>query len=332
MPQKLRGGIIGCGYFAQFQIAAWKRMTDVELAAACDLDVERARAAAPQAYTAAAEMLDHEALDFVDIATRPASHLELVKLTLGRGVATICQKPMAPTWDEALEMARVAQRASAALVIHENWRWQPWYREASRRIRGGEIGRPVSYLFRTRQRDGLGRNPYPRQPYFAEMPRLLIYETMVHHIDTAAFLFGPIASVYAQMRRHNPVIRGEDCALVMLRHRDSVDGVVDGHRFLDTEPPGAAMGEAWIDGDESGLRINGRGEIFRGAEKVFEPVEEGYRGDSVFATQRHFVECLQTGGKSESAAADYLHTFGAVEAAYRSVSQGRAVRMAELLG
>src|SRR6478736_6571496 len=106
MPQKLRGGIIGCGYFAQFHIAAWKRMADVELAAA---------------------------------------------------------------WEEALEMARVARGGAAPLVIHENWRWQPWYREAFRRIHAGEIGKPVSYHLRTRQRDGLGDNPYPRQPYFSEM-------------------------------------------------------------------------------------------------------------------------------------------------------------------
>src|SRR5437762_3281099 len=109
MPQKLRGAIIGCGYFAQFQIAAWKRMPDVELAAACDLNLERARAAAAQSYSSAAEMLDRETLDFVDIATRPESHVELVKLTLGRGLATICQKPMAPTWEQALEMAQMAR-------------------------------------------------------------------------------------------------------------------------------------------------------------------------------------------------------------------------------
>src|SRR5690242_4324134 len=111
MPSKLRGAIVGCGYFAQFQISAWKRMPDVELAAACDLDVQRAQTAAPRAYTSAAEMLERETFDFVDIATRPASHLELVKLTLGRGIATICQKPMAPTWQDALDMVQMARNA-----------------------------------------------------------------------------------------------------------------------------------------------------------------------------------------------------------------------------
>src|SRR5436190_6357118 len=271
MSQRLRGAMIGCGYFAQFQLQAWKRMEDVELVAATDLDAERARAAAPHAYTDDAEMLDRERLDFVDIATRPASHLELVRQTLGRGIPTICQKPMASTWEEGREMARLAGAAKVPLVIHENWRWQPWYREARLLIEDGAIGKPVSYCFRTRQRDGVGESAYTRQPYFREMPRLLIYETMVHHIDTARFLFGPIDSLYARIRRHNPAIRGEDCALLVVRHTAEVDGVIDGHRFLDPEPPGPAMGEAWIDGDEAGLRINARGEMFRGAEQIYTP-------------------------------------------------------------
>jgi D-apiose dehydrogenase len=331
MAQRLRGAIIGCGYFAQFQLAAWKRMEDIELVAASDLDAARARAAAPHAYTDAAGMLDRERLDFVDIATRPASHLELVRLTLGRGIPTICQKPMASTWEEAREMARLAAESGVPLVIHENWRWQPWYREAKRLIESGAIGTPVSYCFRTRQRDGLGEAAYARQPYFREMPRLLVYETVVHHIDTARFLFGPIESLYARIRRHNPAIRGEDCVMLILRHAAEVDGVIDGHRFVDPDPPGPAMGEAWIDGDEAGLRIDARGEMFRGAEQIYTPPAElGYKGDSVFATQRHFIDCLRAGVAAESNAAAYLETFAAVEAAYRSVAERREIRPAEV--
>jgi predicted dehydrogenase len=327
----LRGGLIGCGYFAQFQIAAWRRMGDVEIAAACDFDLERARKAAPRAYCSAAEMLDREQLDFVDIATRPSSHLELARLALGRGLAVICQKPMAACWEEGLEMARLARSSTRPLVIHENWRWQPWYREVRRIVDGGGIGRPVSYCLRTRQRDGLGETAYLNQPYFRQMPRLLIYETMVHHIDTASFLFGPIESIYARARRHNPAIQGEDCALLVLTHAAGLNGVLDGHRFTNPDPAGPAMGEAWIDGEEATLRINARGEIFRGAEVVFTPPHElGYKGDSVFATQRHFIDCLRTGAPSESSAQAYLATFAAVEAAYRSWRERREVELAEL--
>jgi hypothetical protein len=116
----------------------------------------------------------------------------------------------------------------------------------------------------------------------------------------------------------------------VLSHASQVDGVIDGHRFTNPEPPGPAMGEAWIDGEEAALRINARGEIFRGAEAVFTPPPElGYKGDSVFATQRHFVDSLRRGAPAETSAQAYLHTFGAVEAAYRSLAERREVPLTE---
>ena len=38
-------GVIGCGFFAQNDLAAWASMEDVTLAAACDLDESKALAA-----------------------------------------------------------------------------------------------------------------------------------------------------------------------------------------------------------------------------------------------------------------------------------------------
>ena len=78
----LCGGIVGCGFFAQFHIEGWRRIPQVELAAAADPDLERARQAAPRAYATAQQMLDAERLDFVDIATRPESHAALVRLAV----------------------------------------------------------------------------------------------------------------------------------------------------------------------------------------------------------------------------------------------------------
>lgn len=49
--------------------AAERRMPNVQIVAACDLDIDRARAAAARAYTAVDAMLDAENLDFVDTPT-----------------------------------------------------------------------------------------------------------------------------------------------------------------------------------------------------------------------------------------------------------------------
>jgi predicted dehydrogenase len=319
--------MIGCGFFAQFQIEAWRRMPCVELAAAADPDLPRAAKAAPHAYASAEEMLDNEQLDFIDIATRPESHLALVRLAASRGLPVICQKPVAPNWTEAVALVEAAETAGVRLMIHENWRWQAWYREAQRLIASGAIGRPLTYWFRTRRADGLLPSPYPAQPYFSRMPRLLIYETVVHHIDTARFLFGDVASIYALTRRANPHIAGEDQTLLTLEHTTGINGIIDGNRY--TEPPdeGPALGEAGFEGDAGALTLRNTGDLYLGAKRVWQNnVTEGYRGDSVRATHQHFIDCLRTGTPFESEGRDYLlKTFRVVEAAYESAKARAAV-------
>jgi predicted dehydrogenase len=328
MEQPLRAGIVGCGFFGQIQLEAWRRMPDVEIVAACDPELERARKATRAAYASAEEMLKNEQLDFLDIATRPDSHLHLVRLAAEHKLPAICQKPMAPSWNDAIAMVDIAERAGVRLMIHENWRWQPWYREVHRRLERGDIGKPISYLFRLRQRDGFGPSPYPRQPYFARMPRLLIYETLVHQIDTGRFLFGDIETVYAQVRRVNALIDGEDQAALILTHVSGTPGVIEAHRFADPIPQGPAMGDMWIDGEEGTLLVNAIGEIFARDRRIWSPPEViGYKGDSVLATQRHFVQCLRRGEPFESEARQYLRTFEVVEAAYESVAQRVMVRL-----
>jgi len=331
MTVVLKGAVVGCGYFAQHHLEAWRRIPEVEIVAACDLQLERASKAAPRAYVSAEEMLDREKLDFLDIATRSDSHLPFVRLAVARKIPTICQKPVAPDWETAVEIVELAESAGVRLMIHENWRWQPWHRVVNDFIRRGDIGIPVGYGFRTRSRDGLGDLPYPRQSYFRELRRFLIEEALVHHIDTARFLFGDVAAVYAQASRRNPHIAGEDQALLMVTHVSCLQGWIDGHRFLNLEPDGPVMGEAFFEGEQGCLSILPSGDICLGNEMVWRnEVTTGYRGDSVRATQAHFVSCLRTGAAFESGCREYLHTFAAVEAAYRSIMDRRQVWLSEI--
>jgi predicted dehydrogenase len=328
----LRGALIGCGFFGRIQAEAWKRIPEAEIAAACDRELSRAAEIASRAYASAEEMLEREELDFLDVATGPDSHLELVRLAARRGLHVICQKPMAPDWSQAVAMVETAAAAGIRLIIHENWRWQPWYREARERIRQGAIGQPVSYWFRVRRGDGAGADPYARQPYLRTMPRFLVFETLVHALDTARMLFGDISGVSTLMRRVNPRIAGEDHAALLVRHEEALIGIVDGHRFLDLAPDSPPMGEAWFEGERGLLHVTPQGDLVANGRVVWENrVRTGYRGDSVWAAQRHFVECLLSGAPAESEGREYLKTFAAVEAAYRSAAEERLVNIREIL-
>jgi predicted dehydrogenase len=333
---ELKGVMIGAGYFAQFQAEAWRRIPGATIAAVADVEPEKARRFAERwqiarSYSDVEQMLEAEKPDFVDIVTRPRSHLALTALAAERGVHVICQKPMAPNWEECVGMVNNCAANGVRLMIHENWRWQPWFREIKSLIDAGAFGELVYAGFVMRNGDGRGDEPYPAQPYFREMERLLIYEMGVHFLDTLRFLVGEIASVYCRIKRFNPVIKGEDCALAQLSFENGVIGMIDANRFTGRDYPSKTFGDFTLEGERAKIRATPGGELFLtdyGKDEVaheFAGSEQGYKGDSVRAVQEHYISCLRSGEESESEGREYLKTVAAVFACYESAETGQAV-------
>jgi D-apiose dehydrogenase len=331
----LRGVTVGCGFFSRIQMETWQRVTGAQMVAACDLDAAKAEAFARdfgmKAYTSLAAMLDQEAPDFVDVATRPSTHVPLVEEIAARRLPVLCQKPMAETWEDACRLAEIARQTGIRLMMNENWRWEAWYRRIHEAIGQGRIGKPFYYSMQTRNNDGMGDAPYPNQPYFKHMPRLLVIETLVHHLDTARFLMGDIEEVYCQTEKLNPIIRAEDFVLILLRHKGGVRGVIDGNRACQPDEPGPAMEIARFEGLDNTIRLRHSGDVYLGSDRIFSAQGvPGYRGDSCRATQQHFVDCLASGDGFETEATDYLkRTVAVVESCYRSAAENRPVRIEE---
>jgi len=332
----LKGVMIGAGRFARLQAEAWRRVKGARIVAVADAAPGRAeefseRFGIPRAYRYAAEMLERERPDFVDIVTRPDSHLELVKLAARCGAGVICQKPMAPSWEECEAMVNVCADANVRLLIHENWRWQPWYREVKGLLDEGAVGRPFHASFVMRNSDGRGAEPYAAQPYFREMERLLVYEMVVHFIDAFRFLLGEFRGVFCRMRRVNTAVKGEDYALINLDFENGASGLIDANRFSGPARREPISEELIVEGDRGKIRLARDCRIwldeYGDAESLhdYSFPAEGYRGDSVRAAQRHFISCLRTGERCESEGEDYLKTVAAVFACYDSAESGHAV-------
>jgi predicted dehydrogenase len=177
--------------------------------------------------------------------------------------------------------------------------------------------------FDWRTGDGIGPEPYAAQPYFREMPRLLIYESLVHILDTFRYLEGEVRVTACETRRVNPVIAGEDWAEIHLAFASNATGFIHGDRQTGPFPAPIAMGSMEIAGDRATLRISPDGHLWltrRGETEQaheFTPPVVGYKGDSVFATQQHLLDCLRTGQPGESEGREYLKTAALVEDCYR---------------
>ncbi|MFG0265598.1 MAG: Gfo/Idh/MocA family protein [Rhodopirellula sp. JB055] len=332
-----RGVVIGAGYFSQFHYDAWNRMDDVEIVACCDVDFEKANQIAgthgiSSVYTDYRQMLDQHDVDFVDIITRPDTHLALVDDISQRGKAIICQKPLAPTVDEACELVALTNQRNIRFMVHENFRFQPWYREIKQLMNAGVIGsRLHSLSFRNRAGDGHGPDAYlARQPYFQTMEKFLIFEAGIHTIDTFRYLGGEIEQAWCWHRKLNPVIAGEDAAVGVFRFHDGGMGLYDANRFNEStaKNPRYTFGEVLLEGDEGSIRLHDDGRLTiqrlgeAEREHAYSPSQHGFAGDCVFSTQRHFVDQLRNGQPFETDGPSYLKSLAVQEAMYASSQSG----------
>ena len=86
-------------------------------------------------------MLDAERPALLDIVTPPPTHLAFIRAAVARGVrCVVCQKPFCEGVEQAEEAAALAEAAGVVLVVHENFRFQPWHAEAARLLAAGAVG------------------------------------------------------------------------------------------------------------------------------------------------------------------------------------------------
>ena len=134
------------------------------------------------------QMLEQFTIDVLDIVTLPHTHRPMIQTALEYGVKKIiCQKPFCTSFAEAKEMVVRAEQAGASLIIHENFRFQPWYRYLKEALKKRRFGEIYQFEFALRPGDGRGY-AFERQPYFQQMPGFLIQETAVHFFRCILFL------------------------------------------------------------------------------------------------------------------------------------------------
>lgn len=331
----VRVACLGAGYFSQFHYGSWTRMDGATLVGSCDTDLNRAEATGLPAFDTLEAMLDATTPDLLDIILPPPAHANAIRTALAADIRwIICQKPFCLDINEAQQIVAEAEAAGATLIVHENFRFQPWYRAIKSELDAGSIGEVLNATFRLRPGDGQGPRAYlDRQPYFQQMPRFLIHETAVHWVDTFRYLFGPVQAVYADLRRINPTIAGEDAGHVIFDH-GPVRALFDGNRHLDhvADNLRRTMGEAQIEGTTGVLNLGGDGSVARrgfgqsGSTEILPPdTWDGFGGDCVHALQSHVVRAMTEGTAMENTARDYLDVIKVKDAIYASAEAGRKI-------
>jgi len=142
-------GIVGCGVIGNRLAAAIDSHDRYELAAACDLDADRAASLAADHGTArTATTTDHEALvetdglDAVYVGVPPLAHREVVADALAAGRHVICEKPIAADTETGREMTALAEETDRVTAVNLPFRYTPGFVRLREAVADGEVGDP----------------------------------------------------------------------------------------------------------------------------------------------------------------------------------------------
>jgi D-apiose dehydrogenase len=336
----LRFAIIGAGFWAQFQLAAWRELSGVECIAVCDRERGRAESLArrfgvPTAYTDAREMLRRERLDFIDVVTDVNTHSQLVHLAAEHRLPVICQKPMAATLTEAESMVRACREAGNTFLVHENWRWQRPMRELKRELLSGRIGN----VFRARINFCSSFPVFDNQPMLKELEQFILTDIGSHILDSARFLFGEAQTIACQTHRIHSDIKGEDVATVMMKMTSgatvlcemSYASRLEHERFPETYIcVEGAQGSIEL-GPDYWLRVTTADGTHA---RRYPPARYGWADPAYDLVQTSIVPCnadllaaLQGQTQAETTGADNLRTMRLVFAAYESARDERIINL-----
>lgn len=145
MSGTLRAGIVGVGFVGRQHVEALRRLGDVEVVAVAASSHDRASSTARSLGVARAaagwrELIGSEDVDTVHVCVPNDLHREVVTAALGAGKDVICEKPLATSMADAIEMARLAKASGRASVLCHNYRFFAMVAELRARVRHGELG------------------------------------------------------------------------------------------------------------------------------------------------------------------------------------------------
>src|ERR1700736_1424720 len=310
-----------------FHLTAWRKLDErVRVVAVCDPDQDKAARRAeefaiPNVYREAEAKFAAEAIDALDVASPRATHASWIGVAAERGIDVLCQKPMTPTLAESEALVHRVE-GKVRLMVHENWRFRPWYRELKRWITAGDLGdvllARMSMITSGMLPDASGRRPsLERQPFMQHEERLMIAEVLIHHLDVMRYLCGELAVVAARAARTIADVRGETVAAIFLQTASGAPVEVTGTLAAPGYPPRPpdrleiVGSKASVTFENSELRLLGdppRSETY--------DRDHGYQAsfDGVIA---HFVGCLETGAPFETGPEDTVKTLRLVGNDYR---------------
>lgn len=265
----MRIGILGLGRIGAFHARTLAGLDEVGSLVVTD-PAAGAVASAAELFGAEAAGSPEEVLasgvDGVVVAAATDAHPELILTFVKAGVPVFCEKPVARTVEESLEVLHAVEDSGTEVQIGYNRRFDPGFVAARQAVLSGELG-PLHTVRSTTL------DPAPPPPAYVAVSGGIFRDCAVHDFDTVRWVTGrEVTEVYAaggnrgaeyiasaddvdtasalltlddgtlavvSNTRHNP--RGYDARLELHGMRDSVAAGLEDRLPLRSVEPGATF-------------------------------------------------------------------------------------------
>ncbi len=325
VTQQITAAVIGCSDFAVRHMEGYAENPGSRLVAVVDLNADlaagRGRQFGVSSYSSLHNMLDEARPQACTIFTPPATHKQIAEELARRGIAILCEKPLAVTPAEAGEIVGMAERAGVVLLVGFCYRFCELVLKARSLVESGAIGRMALCTIRFGSKfpyEGTWR-------VHRECGGGFMMDSLIHFLDLFRWFFGEVDRVYGVLRAINPTMEADDVASVMLSAESSQSGVLEGSWVTPS-----LESRISLDGDEGSLVLSYA--KVRPNQLTF---RKGQREEVLFSSNSarfkaeidHFLACIRGETKPLVTGADGVKALEIAEAIYRSVREQRAVKV-----
>ena len=345
--------IIGCGRISEnAHFPALQKMDNVRIKYACDLIADKAqdkveRFGAEIAITDYRTALQDKEVDAVFVLTPNASHKQITLDALNAGKHVFCEKPIAVCYEDACQMAALAEKKGLHLSIGVCNRFNKSVVEIRDLVQSGKLGDvyTVYCSFRAnRSIPGLGGAFTSK----AESGGGVLIDWGVHFLDIILFVLGDTkiqtvsAATYNKLGRDIPAYKFKD----MWAGPPVLDGVNDVEEyvtgFIRTNKASISFNGAWaqniaekdpmhIDfmGDKAGVRL-----IYGKNYSVFDndlnsTFTEGKLPNHYETEDEVFIRTVREGGSTVADISRILESQKLLDIIYRSAAENREIKVEE---
>ncbi len=344
---KTRGiGIIGAGEIVKSCHLPAYRRAGFHVVGIYDLDQNKAQALAEQfqikhVFHSIEDLLSYPKIEVVDIAVPAKFQPDLVEVVAQSGKHILCQKPLGESYEEAKRVVKAIRDAGVKGAVNHQMRWSPGIMASRNLVKRGWLGDITQATIQVNIHTDFGQ-----WLWLTKIEQLEIMYHSIHYLDSIRYVVGqnPDAIFADGMKFPGQTCAGETRSLIHIKFPGETRGLIhDNHNNIAGQEDWYATfrfeGTEGVAKGTNGALYNypvGREDTIEYMSKKINPsywfapkLEGRWFPDAFMGTMGELLSAIEEDREPENSVLDNLETIKMVFASYRSMEEGRLVRLDE---